>query len=108
MSDSDLPYIYAVIQCGHCGSELETDGGSWTCYSCGIYWETSNPYDADGSQAIFLDEEQEPCGAEATMSPREHHGKRFWDAPCTLPAGHRSEHYHPLAYESLEPEEPIT
>jgi len=102
MTDLELPYIYAPIQCGHCFTNLETDGESYTCPSCGIYWDTGNPYDEE-AHVGFLDEDAEACGEPpSSPAPREHGGYRFWDDPCTLPTGHESRHYHPLRHEPLE------
>lgn len=95
---TDLPGIYAPVECDHCFTSLDWDEG-FTCHQCGLYWPDPNPYSE--VEPEFLDDDAQPCGHSNGGNERTHDGARFWDGTCTLPEGHKSQHRHPTRLERL-------
>ena len=113
-----LPSLFVSISCGACYSRAEHDGDQYVCFDCGLCWQHGDPF--DDSPAEFLDENAAPCGKPSgdtklvkvqpfcTVNGVVQEWREWTHvyAACNLPAGHKSDHDHPLTttYKDLKEE----
>lgn len=91
--------VIPAPECGHCGAEVQIEGGGAWCEDCRVAWESL----CDGAESVpDPDAEGSDVPCEIRDAP-----VRSWDVtyvygPCILPSGHESGHLCPTRREPIE------